>query len=173
MEKRRQKEVLTTWEWQTISIVTATCFSRVGCLLQNTLQPLSQSTSQTVTQSDNQTNTQSITQSWTIHTVSQSVNQWKSKFISQQGFQSKPATAGVSSAGYLIVCHWLLLSLQSAYHINVHSLHEESKWFQIEFYSLCQLFISVIYQQSNDLHLWSVTCDAYSFNTSCQISCFT
>ena len=105
MEKRRQKEVFTTWEWQTISIVTAMCFSRVGCLLQNTLQPLSQSTSQTVTQSDNQTNTQSITQSWTIHTVSQLVNQWKSKFISQQGFQSKLATAGVSSAGYLIgVC---------------------------------------------------------------------
>ena len=29
-------------------------------------------------------------------------------------------------------------------------------------FSLFQLFISVIYQQSNDLHLWPVTCEVYS-----------
>ena len=64
----------------------------------------------------------------------------------------------------------------AGYSITISLLHKcklSSKWSQIEFYSLCQLFISVIYQQSNDLHLWPVTCDVYSFNTSCQISCFT
>ena len=68
---------------------------------------------QTVTQLVSQSNTQSVTQFWTIHTVSQSVYQWKSKFIiSQQGFQSKPATAGVppASSTWLYVagysCHY-------------------------------------------------------------------
>ena len=102
-------------------------------------------------------NTQSITQSWTIHTVSQSVYQWKSSVW----FQNKLATARVPAATWLYVAG-LLFSLRSAYDINVNCLHEESKWSQIEFYSLFQLLISVIYQQSNDLHLWPVTCDVFS-----------
>ena len=55
-----------------------------------------------------------------INTVSQSVYQWKSKFISQQGFQNKLRTAGVPLATWLYVaghsCH-----LRSAYHTKMYT----------------------------------------------------
>ena len=51
----------------------------------------------------------------------------------------------------------------------INSLHEESKP-EILSFSLFQLYISVIYQQSNDLHLWPVTCDVYSVPAKFHVS---